>query len=171
MPRGQLKPTGVRTGLLGREPAGTPWLSGALGAPGEEAAHTAIQRAVGVFARAWSRGDAAAMAQCLHPDFINRLMGLRSGVEEGRGGDPMRLVRSVMGLQATLGDKGGPPAGVPEVRVLDLRARSASAVATLGGWVLHVHLARAGRRWSIVNAMWELVRAAEALPRTAVTVP
>jgi hypothetical protein len=80
-------------------------------------------------------------------------------------------VRSVVGLQATLGDKGEPPAGEPEVRVLDLRARSASAVATLGGWVLHLHLARAGRRWSIVNAMWELVRAAEALPRAAAAVP
>jgi len=168
MPRGQVKPTGVRTGLLGRELAGAPWIPGASG---EGAARNAIQRAVGVFARAWSRGDAVAMAQCLHPDFVNRMMGLRSGVEGGHGGDPMRLVRSVVGLQATLGDKGEPPAGEPEVRVLDLRARSASAVATLGGWVLHLHLARAGRRWSIVNAMWELVRAAEALPRAAAAVP
>ena len=29
-------------------------------------------------------------------------------------------------------------------------------LALLGGWVLHMHLARSGARWSIVNAMWEM---------------
>ena len=156
MPRGLTKPTGVRTGWLGPA-AGAP--APPAGGPTEAQSRSAIRKAVAGFARAWARNDVPAMGRCLHPDFVNRLMGLRSG-REAAGGDPGQVVRSVAGLQATLGDKGAPPAGIPEVRVLDVRARSASAVALLGGWVLHLHLARAGRRWSIVNAMWELVYAA-----------
>ena len=86
-------------------------------------------------------------------------MGIRSGGEEGAGGDPAKVVRSVVGLQAHFGAKSQRPMAGVEVRVLDVRSHSASAVAVLGGWVLHVHLARAGRRWSIVNAMWELLYA------------
>lgn len=163
MPRGLTRPTGVRAGWLGRGPAAGagvhPDLT--LAAPTAEESRSGIRRAVAGFARAWARNDAPAMGRCLHPDFVNRLMGLRSGREAAAGGDPGQVVRSVAGLQATLGDKGVPPEGGPEVRVLDVRARSASAVAVLGGWVLHVHLAREGRRWSIVNAMWELVYAAQ----------
>jgi hypothetical protein len=162
MPRGLTKATGVRTGWLGGGPAAGsgvhPGLS--LAGPSERESRSAIRRAVSGFARAWARNDAQAMGRCLHPDFVNRLMGLRSGREAAAGGDPGQVVRSVAGLQATLGDKGAAPEGSPEVRVLDVRGRSASAVALLGGWVLHVHLARAGRSWSIVNAMWELVYAA-----------
>jgi hypothetical protein len=65
-------------------------------------------------------------------------------------------VRSVVGLQGKLGSKIAPARRSLEVRVLDVRARSASAVAILGDWVLQVHLARAADRWSIVNAMWEM---------------
>ena len=153
MPRGQAKPTGVRAGLLGRRTkAGL-----ALAPPTEEEARAAIRRDLAAFARAWAKGDTGAMARRLHPDFVNRLMGLRGAGDTAPGGDPDRLVKSVMGLQATLGTKGGPARGEPEVRVLEVRPRSASAVADLGGWVLHAHLARDGRRWSIVNAMWEMV--------------
>jgi hypothetical protein len=159
MPRGLTKPTGVRAGWLGQGPAAGAGVHAALSLdlPTEEESRSAIRRAVGGFARAWARNDVPAMGKCLHPDFVNRLIGLRSGREPAAGGDPGQVLRSVAGLQATLGDKGPLPEGAQEVRVLDIRARSASAVAVLGGWVLHVHLARAGRRWSIVNAMWELV--------------
>jgi hypothetical protein len=109
------------------------------------------------FVRAWARNDPAAMNRRLHPDFVNRLMGLRSAREAGAGADPTLVVRTVAGLQAVLGDKGDRPAEAPQVQVLDVRVRSASAVALLGSWVLHLHLARAGRRWGIVNAMWEMV--------------
>jgi hypothetical protein len=42
-----------------------------------------------------------------------------------------------------------------EVRILDVRTNSASAVAVLGDWVLQIHLARSEGQWSIVNALWE----------------
>jgi len=155
MPRGQTKPTGVRAGLLGPGPGRG--AAPALGVPTEEESRSAIRKEVAVFARAWSRGDAAGMSRCLHPDFINRLMGIRSNGDEEGDADPDRVVRSVVGLQARFGAKAPQAPGTAEVRVLDVRARSASAVALLGGWVLHLHLARAGRRWSIVNAMWELL--------------
>jgi len=157
MPRGQTKSTGVRAGLLGPVPGRGVAL--ALAAPTEEETRSAIRKEVAAFARAWSRGDAEGMSRCLHPDFINRLMGIRSGGEEGAGGDPAKVVRSVVGLQAHFGAKSQRSMAGAEVRVLDVRSQSASAVAVLGGWVLHVHLARAGRRWSIVNAMWELLYA------------
>jgi hypothetical protein len=162
MPRGLTKSTGVRAGWLGRGAAAAAGLPSGLSLdpPTEEESRSAVRRAVTGFARAWARNDVPAMGKCLHPDFVNRLMGLRSGREAAAGGDPGQVLRSVAGLQATLGDKGALPEGAPEVRVLDLRARSASAVAVLGGWVLHVHMAREGRRWGIVNAMWELVHAA-----------
>jgi hypothetical protein len=118
-----------------------------------EEAGAAIEKDVAVFARAWFAGDAPAMIRCLHPDFVNRLMGVRGARPCG---DPESLVRAEVGLQGAFGSKIAPARRSLEVRVLDVRARSASAVAVLGDWVLQVHLARAGDRWSIVNAMWEM---------------
>ena len=108
------------------------------------------------FALAWFAGDAAAMAQCLHPDFVTRLMGVMGEtagwLERGAQG----LVRTAVGLQGQFGAKTAPDRRCLNVRVLDVRSRSASAVAELGGWILQVHLARAEGRWRIVNAMWEM---------------
>jgi hypothetical protein len=113
------------------------------------AARAGIERDVAAFASAWFAGDAPAMSRCLHPDFVNRLMGVGAPAPEG-------VVQSVLGLQGRFGSKVAPARRKLEVRVLDVRARSASAVAVLGDWVLQVHLAWTGVRWSIVNAMWEM---------------
>jgi hypothetical protein len=142
--------------MLGSEPilAGR-WSMALRAAPAEEVS-AAIEKDVAAFARAWFAGDAPAMTRCLHPDFVNRLMRVRGGAPTWPGGDPEDLVRSVVGLQGKLGSKIAPARRSLEVRVLDVRARSASAVAILGDWVLQVHLARAADLWSIVNAMWEM---------------
>jgi hypothetical protein len=139
--------------MLGSEPV----LAGRRVLATPEESRAAIERDVAAFARAWFKDDAQAMMRCLHPDFVNRLMGVRGGAPAWPGGDPGRLVRSVVGLQGGLGAMTAPGMRKLEVRVLDVRDRSASAVALLGDWVLHVHLARAGTRWSIVNAMWEML--------------
>ena len=115
-----------------------------------EADRAAIEKDVAAFASAWFAGDAKAMTRCLHPDFVNRLMAVRGGPEAEE------VVRDVVGLQGKFGSKTAPARRSLEVRVLDVRSRSASAVAVLGDWVLHVHLALAAGRWSIVNAMWEM---------------
>jgi len=115
-----------------------------------EAGLGAIEKAVAAFVTAWYAGDAPAMTRCLHPEFVNRLMAVQDGPEAGA------LVRSVVGVQGALGSMTAPARRAMEVRVLDVRSRSASAVAVLGDWVLHVHLALAAGRWSIVNAMWEM---------------
>lgn len=137
MPRGDSKRVGTIRGNLALAPASPP--SAAAG-PGE--ACREIRGAVQVFVEAWYRGDDLGMRACLHPDFLNRLVTL--------GGDD-----SPMGVQGRLG--AGIPAGerAAAIRVLDLRPGSASAVAELRGWVLHLHLARASGRWRIVNALWE----------------
>jgi hypothetical protein len=141
--------------MLGSEPI----LAGrrAMAAPTPEETRAAIERDVAAFAGAWFKDDAPAMTRCLHPDFVNRLMGVRGGAPAWPGGDPERLVRSVVGRQGGFGALTAPAMRKLEVRVLDVRAHSASVVAVMGDWVLHVHLARAGARWSIVNAMWEML--------------
>jgi hypothetical protein len=145
MPRGQVKESAVRSAVLGGER-----LTGRWPRTTAEDTRAAIEKDVSAFAWAWFAGDAPAMMRCLHPDYLNRVMGVRGGA------DPERLVQSVVGLQGKFGSKTAPARRSLEVRVLDVRSRSASAVALLGEWVLHVHLAWAGARWSIVNAMWEM---------------
>ena len=151
MPRGQEKQPGVKSGMLGSEPvfAGRRVLAALPAATA--ATRAAIEQDVAAFARAWFKGDAPAMIRCLHPDFVSRLMGVRAGAGSER------VVQSVVGLQGKFGSLCAPDRRDLEVRVLDVRSRSASAVAILGDWVLQVHLARAGGRWSIVNAMWEMI--------------
>jgi hypothetical protein len=153
MPRGQERTSGVRSAVLGSGAMMGRW----TGRPAvtEEEPRTAVEREVTEFAWAWFAGDAPAMMHCLHPEFVNRLMALRRG-GPGPGGDPEGLVLSELGLQGKFGSKVAPGRRSLEVRVLDVRARSASALALLGGWVLHMHLARSGPHWSIVNAMWEM---------------
>jgi hypothetical protein len=116
----------------------------------------AIERDVAAFALAWFAGDVPGMVQCLHPDFVTRMMGVLGGAEGRLELGAEGLVRTVVGLQGRFGAKTAPDRRVLDVRVLDVRSRSASAVAVLGGWILQVHLARAEGRWRIVNAMWEM---------------
>ena len=152
MPRGSGKPSGVLSGTLGSEPLRLgPAVPG-----GQGEARAAIEKDVAAFAAAWFAGDAAAMSQCLHPDYVARLMGVPGGAGGWLGSGAEGLVRSVVGLQGRLGGRIGSGRRDLDVRVLDVRARSASAVAVMGGWILHVHLARAAGRWRIVNAMWEM---------------
>jgi hypothetical protein len=110
-----------------------------------------IERSVGVFAHAWFTGDCAAMIQCLHPDYVHRLVSI-----DGRGEPPRDLLRSAVGVQGHFGSLMPPDRRHQEVRILDLRNNSASAVAVMGDWILQIHLARSGGQWSIVNAMWEM---------------
>jgi hypothetical protein len=171
MPRGQEKQSRIVSGMLGSgpPPAGfPPGVPAGLAVPTEAETRSAVEREVTAFAQAWFAGDAHAMTRCLHPDFVNRLLGVEAGVRRGDapglqgfdGLDDLKLlddlVQGVVGLQGRLGPKTAPERRSLGVRVLDVRARSASAVAELAGWVLHVHLARGAGRWSIVNAMWEM---------------
>jgi hypothetical protein len=151
MPRGQEKQSGVLWGTLG---SGVP----ASASTSTAEAGAAVAREVSAFAQAWFQGDTPAMSRCLHPEYVNRLLALQAGAEPRLHWDPEGLVRGVVGLQGQLGAKTAPDRRSLRVRVLDVRARSASAVAELAGWVLHVHLARGAGRWNIVNAMWEMPR-------------
>ncbi|HLO66487.1 MAG TPA: nuclear transport factor 2 family protein [Holophaga sp.] len=137
MPRGESKHVGTIRGNLALAPASPP--PGA-GGPGE--ACREIRGLIQAFSDAWYLGDEGAMRACLHPDHLNRLVTL--------GNDD-----SPMGVQGRLG--AGIPAGerAASIRILDLRPASASAVAELRGWVLHLHLAKASGRWRVVNALWE----------------
>ena len=185
MPRGQEKPTGLLSGVLGGDGPGprSPWAALAVrsgpggrigrlpregqaepeaptgpwlpGASPDTEARAQVAREGHAFAEAWFAGDALAMTRCLHPDFVHRLLGAW-GAEAGLRWDPQGLVREVVGPQGQMGAKTAPERWRVRILVLDVRARSASAVAELAGWVLHLHLARSAGRWSIVNALWEM---------------
>jgi hypothetical protein len=102
----------------------------------------AIRRTVQDFAQAWYWGDSEAMLRSLHPDYVNRLVTL------GTQSRPL-------GVQGGLGSQTPPDRRTVEVRILEVRKASASAVAELCGWVIHLHMARSAGPWKIVNAMWE----------------
>jgi hypothetical protein len=149
MPRGQGKRPVIHASTLG---GGGEILLGRGPAPEDAAA--AVEREVAAFAQAWFQGDSDAMLSSLHPDCVVRTAGFRG--ENRPDWDSARQVSGVLGPQGRLGGLTEPGRRRLRVRVLDVRRRSASAVAELGGWVLHVHLARAMGRWRIVNAMWEM---------------
>ena len=109
--------------------------------PREESA-AALRRVVQAFAEAWYWGESPGMLKCLHPDYVNRLISL------GAEARPL-------GVQGALGAQTPPDMRTLDVRVLDLRSGSASAVAEVAGWVIHLHLAKCSGQWKIVNAMWE----------------
>ena len=125
-------------------------LDHAPGRPPEEP-RFGIERSVRTFIDAWFEGDTGAMVRCLHPDYVHRLVAI-----DGRGEPPRELLRSNLGVQGQFGSLTTPERRRHEVRILDIRAHSASAVADLGEWVLQMHLARSGGQWNIVNAMWEM---------------
>jgi hypothetical protein len=116
-----------------------------------EEARRSIVHSVTSFVSAWFQGDASAMVKCLHPDYVHRLVAI-----DGRGEPPGELLRSAVGVQGQFGSLQAPDRRQQEVRILDVRTNSASAVALMGDWVLQIHLARFGGQWSIVNAMWEM---------------
>jgi hypothetical protein len=135
MPRGASRELGVISGAL------------RVGGPSGRAVprretEKAIVGTVQAFADAWFWGDSPGMNATLHPDYVNRLMAL------GAEARPF-------GIQAALGVFTPPSRRTVRVRVLEVRNWSASAVAELGGWVMHLHLARTEMGWKIVNAMWE----------------
>ena len=136
MPRGESKHMGTFTRSLGlANPGGPP--------PAKEESAASIRRTVQVFAEAWYWGDTEEMLRSLHPDYVNRLITL------GNESRPM-------GVQGGLGAQTPPNLRKVDVRILEVRRWSASAVAELCGWTIHLHLARATGQWKIVNAMWEL---------------
>jgi hypothetical protein len=110
--------------------------------PAREEANLAIRVTVQTFAEAWYWGDNEGMLASLHPDYVNRLITL------GTASRPL-------GVQGGLGEQTPPNLRTLDVRILEVRRWSASAVAELCGWVIHLHLARASGQWKIVNAMWE----------------
>ena len=147
MPRGQSKQSPVLASLLGNQLG-----AGKLGRSGSpEEQRAAIEGSVGAFAHAWFMGDSAGMLRCLHPDYVHRLASI-----DGRGEPPGELLRSALGVQGQFGSLTPPDRRRQEVRILDVRSNSASAVAIIGDWILQVHLARSGSQWNIVNALWEM---------------
>ncbi len=135
MPRGTHRVSSVVHGTL--SPARPSLWSGRW----EREGAAQIRAVIEAFLQGWLEGDAEVLQGCLHPDLEKRL--LRLGEPIGPRRAQARL-RTLAELETAV-----------EVRVLDVRDRMASALALVGPWSAYVHLARCGRRWTLVNVLWE----------------
>lgn len=103
---------------------------------------TAIRSTVARFIQGWLEGDGARMESCLHPDLEKRLLRLGEPLGPRKALARMRPLMEAEALEVV-------------TDVLDVRHRMACAISRVGPWTAYVHLGRAGRRWTIVNMLWE----------------
>lgn len=139
MPRGTHRLSSVVHGTLSSCSAGS-WRDVLLHEKRDDGA--AIRTTIAQFIRAWLEGDGPRMEHCLHPDLEKRLL---------RVGEPLGPRQALVRMKPLL------EAETLEVvtDVLDVRQRMACAISRVGPWTAYVHLGRAGRRWAIVNMLWE----------------
>lgn len=110
----------------------------------------AIRAACADYIEAWLDGDLERMRRCLHPGLAKR-----RSADGGSGALDLREVPT----PAMLADVAqGPKSGIDrayEVDVFDVARETASATVRSEPFVDHLHLARFGEKWLIVNALYE----------------
>ena len=100
------------------------------------------------YIESWLDGDGERMRACLHPALAKRR------VEDSASGEVDLYEVTAEGLS---GNIGGPKEVERdyEVTVLDVSPSTASVKVTSSPFIDHLHLARLGDRWLIVNALYE----------------
>ena len=159
MPRGVSKPFPIVSSILDGNRAADIQAGCLRAEEASEVLRQSIEQSVSGFVDAWFKGDASAMLSCLHPDYVHRLMSIEGRSEppgEASPEPPEALVRDAVGVQGHFGSMTAPERRRRDVRILDVRHHSASAVAVMRDWILQVHLARWRGQWCIVNTMWEM---------------
>lgn len=148
MPRGALKSSLLLVGTLGLADAGQdPGAAPSSIRLRDPADLESIVGVVQAWARAWHRGDTAAMQACLHPD-LDKVVLQQADSSVRRKGGPM-------GIQAELGRAVPDDRRRVDVQVLDARGRCASVRVDLGPWTAYLHLAAHRDRWAIAQVLWE----------------
>lgn len=155
MPRGTLKSSLLLMGTLGVAKGPQPIPEPASMALRTPADLEGIIQSVKTFGDAWFRGDQVALAQCLHPDLVSRVLEAgRTGAEPPRLGRASTLMEQ-LGLPAQAGPRTNPSQRTQEVTVLDVQGHAASVRASLGNRVAYIHLVDFDGRWAVVNVLWE----------------
>ena len=149
MPRGRVKSCSLVVGALAPVVKSMSSMSTQLQA-GQD--RQAIARTLEEYTFAWFSGDAVALEGCLHPELTARLLQREPGNQDAGG---IRTLARSQGIQATLGACTHPMERHSEITILDITGHSASARVVLADWAAHVHLSFTGKRWAIVNILWE----------------
>ncbi len=139
MPRGAHKVSSVVHGTLSPI-APMSWREVLIREGRDDAA--SIRTLVARFIQGWLEGDGSRMESCLHPDLEKRLIRLGEPLGPKQALARMRPLMEAEALEVV-------------TDVLDVRHRMACAISHVGPWTAYIHLGRAGRRWAIVNMLWE----------------
>lgn len=116
---------------------------------------SAIRATVLDYVQGWYDGDAARMERALHPELAKRIV--RTDPKTGKS--KLEQMSAMTLVQYTRGGGGkSTPAAQrdQEVKILDTFGNTASARATMSGWIDYLHLAKVDGQWKIVNVLWEL---------------
>jgi NADPH:quinone reductase-like Zn-dependent oxidoreductase len=113
----------------------------------------AIRRTALDYIEGWYTGDAARMAQALHPALAKRIVLHREGTGMLEEMDAAELIAST--------EEGGgrdTPAAKrrAEVSILDVFGGVASVRVDAGEWIDYLHLAHWEGEWKIVNVLWAM---------------
>jgi len=114
----------------------------------------AIKKAALDYVEGWYEGNTERMERALHPELAKRIVRTdqngRSRLEQ------MSAMTLVQGVKRG-GGKDTPIAQQQkDVFILDIFQNTASAKATMFGWIDYMHLAKWNGEWKIVNVLWEL---------------
>lgn len=112
-----------------------------------------IRNAALDYALSWYTGDAARMERALHPELAKRIAVRRGG--ETRV-DHMTARELIDGVRAGHGKKTPKANQLADVKILDVFGNTAAVRLEMSGWIDHMHLAKFGDEWKIVNVLWEM---------------
>jgi len=140
-----------RAALIGGMALGMPAMAQR---PAEDAASAAIEAVARDYVEGQLEGDAARVARALHPDLAKRAVASESAT--ARETFPLRRMSADELIELTAQGALKTPRAQwnRSVRVLDIAGNAAVAKVETPWFVDYFHLARFGKRWLIVNALW-----------------
>jgi Putative lumazine-binding len=119
---------------------------------------TAIMRVATDYIESWLDGDQERMRRCLHPQLAKRSV----GVDPLSSGWPLDSIDAADMVRATGEGHGRKYQHGHEVTILDAYGEIATVRIASVPYIDYLHIARFGKDWLIVNALWQ--RRAEHVP-------
>jgi hypothetical protein len=103
------------------------------------------------YIEAWLTGDAARMADCLHPDLVKRSI----DIDPASGRHAVETVTQADMVTATQAGRGRKLPRGYDVTILAAFDNNATVRVTSAAYVDYLHIGRFEERWRIVNVLWE----------------
>jgi hypothetical protein len=115
---------------------------------------TAIKKAALDYVEGWYEGNTERMERAVHPELAKRIV---QTAQNGRSRlDQMSAMTLVQGVKRGGGKDTPVEQQQKDVFIFDIFQNTASAKATMSGWIDYMHLAKWNGEWKIVNVLWEL---------------